>query len=52
MKGQNELNHKSKNILEKKEAIKKDVKYQKLISKSKSNLFPFYFRQKIYFQII
>ena len=53
MKRQNELNHKSENTLEKKEAIlTEDVKYLLLISKSKTNLFSSYFRQKIYFKII
>jgi hypothetical protein len=53
MSKQKELNHNSENILEKKEAIlTKDVINQKLISKSKANLFSSQFRQKIYFQII
>ena len=53
MKEQNELNHKSENNLEKKEAIlTKDIKYCLLISKYKINLFSFYYRRKIYFQII
>jgi len=53
MKERNELNHKSENTLEKKEAIlTEDVKYLLLISKSKTNLFSSYFRQKIYFKII
>ena len=52
MKERNELNHKSENTLEKKEAIlTEDVKYLLLISKSKTNLFSSFFRQKIYFKI-